>query len=189
MNVGILAASQPSFEQGLFSGEFLGAVVGGMIGGIASLLVVFLHLRAERRNEDSELFGRAFKAVMDWTEMPFRQLRAREDDGEHQRELRLRFHQLQEEIQFHRGWISFRSKGLGKHYDEFAVSIKAEVGPFLQKLERDSDYTKQDLIEDMKMVQPKIDREVEAFRDAVAHRRTWYGWFWEILQKSGAKNE
>lgn len=189
INASFLSAAQPSISQGILSGEFLGAVVGGMIGGLVSLLVVFLHLRAEKRSKDDELFGRAFKAVMDWTEMPFRQLRARNDKEEQQRELRLRFHELQEEMQFHRGWISFRSKRLGQSYEKFTASIKAEVGPLLQKLEKDPAYTKDELIEAMNKAQSKIDREAGIFRDAVERRRSWYGWFWEFLQKNGVKNE
>lgn len=180
------SAASVSVSTSLISGEFLGTVVGGLIAGLISLIVVYVHLRSERRNKDDELYGRAFKAVMDWTEMPFRKLRARDDTFEQQRELRNRFHELQEEIQFHRGWIGFRSNKLGTRYENFVTSVKALVGTHLQKVETNPDYSKEDLKADMDKAQLKVDQEIKKFRNSVQHRRSWYGWLWEYF--AGTKN-
>lgn len=175
----LTSAAPISISAGLFSGEFLGAVVGGLIAGLISLLVVYAHLRSEQRNKDDELYGRAFKAVMDWMELPYRTLRARDDSVEQQRELRNRFHELQEDIQYHRGWIGFRSNRLGISYENFAYSTKALVSPCIQKLEADPGYSRKELIAEMAEAKVNVDREIEIFRDSVQHRRSWYGRIWE----------
>lgn len=170
-----------SAKESVLSGDFLGAVAGGLIGGLISILVVIIQRRDDKRTRDDELFGRAFKAVMDWTEMPFRRIRSRQDSVEQQREVRLRFHVLQEDIQFHRGWISFRSKKLGSHYDRFVNSVKRLVRPCLQKIDSDEDYSEECLKEEMARIQDQINTEVGKFRQSVGRRRSWYGCLWERL--------
>lgn len=170
-----------SAKESVLSGDFLGAVAGGLIGGLISILVVVIQRRDDKRTRDDELFGRAFKAVMDWTEMPFRRIRSRQDSVEQQREIRLRFHVLQEEIQFHRGWIGFRSKKLGSHYDRFVSSVKRLVRPCLQKIDSDEDYSEECLKEEMARIQDQINIEVGKFRQSVGRRRSWYGCLWERL--------
>lgn len=172
---------EASAKESVLSGDFLGAVAGGLIGGLISILVVVIQRRDDKRTRDDELFGRAFKAVMDWTEMPYRRIRARQDNAEQQREIRLRFHDLQEELQFHRGWIGFRSKKLGSRYERFASSVKGLVRPCLQKIDSNEDYSEESLKEEMAEIQDKIRIEVREFRKSVGRMRSWYGCLWERL--------
>ena len=52
------------------------------------------------------------------------------------KELRSRFHQLQESIFFYQGWIATESKAMSQSDEHFVTVIKKVTGPLIKEAER-----------------------------------------------------
>lgn len=77
-----------------------------------------------RRDRRRDLYSEAYKAVVSWAEMPYR-VRRRDPDQPY--ELVARFHDLQEAIDYHDGWISTESPELARAYRAFVSQVKAKT--------------------------------------------------------------
>lgn len=108
----------------------LPAVLSGLVA--SGILTLFLTKYFERVQERRELFANAYKTILAWREMLYR-VRRRENTKEQNRELRDRFHLLQEEIDFYQGMISVESEALGRSYSKLVLVVKTETRELIQK--------------------------------------------------------
>lgn len=97
------------------------AVVGTLLSVVVGAVVSSVNARSMRRRAE---YGEALKSVVAWAEMPFR-VRRREGTAE-DRELRERFHQLQEDLACHRGLIGSESKYVERSYARLVREVKAK---------------------------------------------------------------
>lgn len=113
--------------------DFLGLDIAPAVGGalvtvIGGTLLLAL-LRAlgttitQRRERERELFGAAYKAAMAWREMLYR-VRRRLDGEESDQALIDRFHELQEQIDYHEGWIASESPSMKRSYCRLVKEVK-----------------------------------------------------------------
>src|SRR5438132_12008194 len=102
------AASTPPW------GAISGFAVGLVAGGVAVWSARFTD-RAQQRDRRRTRSAEAYKAALAWNEMLYR-IRRRSDAPEQRTSLVDRFHSLQEEIDFHRGWLAAEEPALGRSY-------------------------------------------------------------------------
>ncbi len=82
----------------------------------------FFKSQQDRRRQ---LYGEAYKTVESWHEMYYRVSRRASKAKTVEKELVDKFHELQESIDYYRGWITLESSYLGELYAEFANETKA----------------------------------------------------------------
>jgi hypothetical protein len=102
-------------------------------GGFAVLLAVLKAigwLVSAPRDRRRDLYGRAYQDAMAWLEMLYR-IRRRPQDGSGDRELIGRFHELQERIDYHRGWLGSESRFLAHSYCRLVEAIKHQCEPLI----------------------------------------------------------
>lgn len=99
---------------------------------IAAFYTARLAQRAAARERRRQLYGEAFKAALAWKELYFR-VRRRRDTIESRYALVQHFHELQETLDYHKGWISTESKPLWRSYCGLVGKVKREYEPLIQK--------------------------------------------------------
>jgi hypothetical protein len=87
---------------------------------------------SEKRLRRRTLYGEAYKAAMSWIELVSR-VRRRRADSESGANLIDRFHDAQEEIFFHRGWIGSESIFMQRSFDGLVKEIKRQSRPMIQQ--------------------------------------------------------
>jgi hypothetical protein len=97
----------------------------GAIGFVSLILGHLLTRSSERRQARAVLCAEAFKTAIAWREMIYR-VRRRSGEPTEDRALIERFHKLQEDIDFHEGWIGAESVWLGRSYSLLVKSVKLE---------------------------------------------------------------
>jgi hypothetical protein len=111
-------------------------VVSGLIAGgfavLGTLLKALGWLVSAPRDRRRDLHGRAYQDAMAWLEMLYR-IRRRPEDGSGDRELIVRFHELQEHIDYHRGWLGSESRFLARSYCRLVDAIKRASEPLIQE--------------------------------------------------------
>ena len=112
-----------------------GTVLGAAITAVlAAAVAIYLNAAGRKQDSDSrrrDLYSNAYRAALEWAEGVYR-VRRRNPDGSDDRELVARFHDLQERIAYHEGWLSIESESLGKAYQTFVRGVMAECRPLLQ---------------------------------------------------------
>lgn len=83
--------------------------------------------RLDRRRD---LYSDAYRAVVSWAEMPYR---VRRRDPKQPYEIVGVFHDLQESIDYHDGWISTESPELARAYRAFVRKVKKESAPAIKQ--------------------------------------------------------
>jgi hypothetical protein len=105
-------------------------VVAAAIAGAAALVLAGLTGAAayitRKRERQRDLYGQAYEAAMAWREMLYR-VRRRAVGDEADRALVERFHQLQERIDYYRGWIGSESPYMARSYCQLVDAIKKGV--------------------------------------------------------------
>lgn len=103
---------------------------GAFVAGIVALgVAVWTHLQG-RRDRRRSTYSEAYRAALTWTELFYR-VRRRKPEDPH--ELVPLFHQAQENISYHEGWLKTESPPLGRAYAEFVKEVKNETRPRIQE--------------------------------------------------------
>lgn len=112
-------------EQALIvAGIAAGATIGAAL--IAAIAASFATIRGRRR----VLYGEAYKAALGWTEMLYR---VRRRSGADDAAIIERFHDLQESLTFHEGWIASESKFVARSYRRLVQSVKTATEPLIRQ--------------------------------------------------------
>lgn len=88
---------------------------------------------AEERNRRREAYAAAVRALVAWSEYPYRVRRRTDDAPDTLRRLAELGHDLQEQLQCHRAWVRSESDRVGAIYDHAISRVKAFVGPAVAK--------------------------------------------------------
>lgn len=96
--------------------------------GAAVIAGLFVWAQA-RRDRRRNLYSNAYKAAMSWVEMVYRV--RRRCNGQEQ-ELVARFHDAQEEISYHEGWLSTEAPALGRSYCRLVAAVREQASPLIQ---------------------------------------------------------
>lgn len=92
---------------------------------LVGLIVTTLERRAtERRDRRRSLYGGAYRAAVAWHEMLYR-VRRRAEGSE--QELVDRFHDLQEQFAYYRGWLSSESAALAESYRRLTDAVQDQT--------------------------------------------------------------
>jgi hypothetical protein len=145
------------------------------VGAVAAAIIAALASRAaDRRDRRRTLYSDAYRAGLAWVEALYR---VRRRDPNKPYELAGQFHQLQEQIDFHQGWISSESSELGRAYERFISAIKQLTVEEIRSAWRndpcrpEDGFTLQD--EHHPDVKPVKDQFIEDARDHLAIGRFW----------------
>jgi hypothetical protein len=110
-------------------------VVAALIAAGSALVLTVVRalgwLLSAPRDRRRELYGRAYQDAMAWIEMLYR-VRRRTAEPRAERELIERFHELQERIDYHRGWLASESRYLARSYCRLVLAIKRSSEPLIQ---------------------------------------------------------
>jgi hypothetical protein len=104
----------------------LAGVAASVLAATIAGLFVWYKAREERRRT---LYSNAYKAAMSWVEMVYRV--RRRCDGQEQ-ELVGRFHDAQEDISYHEGWLATEAPALGRSYCTLVAAVRAAASPLIQ---------------------------------------------------------
>jgi hypothetical protein len=122
----LFAAAQQTTSHGPSWWAPLAALAGVILAAVIAGSFVWYQARGDRRRT---LYSNAYKAAMSWVEMVYRV--RRRCDGQEQ-ELVARFHDAQEEIAYHEGWLSTESAALGRSYCRFVAAVREAAIPLIQ---------------------------------------------------------
>lgn len=103
-----------------------------LVAATATLLVYLVGRLAEVRDRRRDSFGSAYQAARGWVEAVYR-VRRRDSRTETQQQIVGHLHDLQERIDYHRGWIVAESPTMALAYDELVDCIKAACKEPLQR--------------------------------------------------------
>lgn len=111
------------------------AVAGALVAAGVTLLLALLRAFAVtitgRRDRQRGLYSEAYRAAMTWREMVYR-VRRRGTDTSDERQLVDAFHELQESIDFHEGWIASESLWMGRSYCRLVRAVKDKTSSQIQ---------------------------------------------------------
>lgn len=99
------------------------AIFSAAIAGAFAAVAKAVDMTAARNTRRRELYSRAFEAALAWEEALYR-VRRRPTDGSGDRALVDRFHDLQERINYHQGWLQMEDPALGEAYRDLVKAIK-----------------------------------------------------------------
>ena len=100
---------------------------------VLALLKGMAWLISGPRERRRAMYVEALEHALDWKEMPHRLRRRSPDDGDEEKELRERFHQLQEKIERARGRIGTESGFLARSYCRLVRDIKTAALPYIER--------------------------------------------------------
>jgi hypothetical protein len=95
--------------------------VAALVTGALSLIGIAVNRYVDRRDRRRTLYAEAYKAAVAWVEMLYR---VRRRDPERPYELAARFHEVQERVDFHQGWIDAEHVAFGRAYRQLVAEIK-----------------------------------------------------------------
>jgi hypothetical protein len=95
---------------------------GALVAAAVSLIGLFLNRLADRRDRRRSLYSDAYQAAVGWGELYYR-VRRRDPEAEYA--VAARFHEVQEQIDFHQSWIDSESVALGRAYCRLVLRTKA----------------------------------------------------------------
>jgi hypothetical protein len=96
---------------------------------VASLSALAAYL-AGKRDRRRALYSEATKAAVAWEEMLYR-VRRRSPGQE--RELVDHFHDLQDDLTYHKAWVGSESRYMGRSYDALAMGVKSATASLIIK--------------------------------------------------------
>lgn len=94
---------------------------GALVAGAISLIGLFFNRLSERRDRRRSLYSNAYQAAVGWGELYYR-VRRRDPDDPYA--VAARFHEVQEQIDFHQSWIDSESAALGRAYCRLVLRTK-----------------------------------------------------------------
>lgn len=98
--------------------------VAALVAAAVSLISLGFNRLWDRRDRRRTLYSNAYQAALSWEEMFYR-VRRRDPDKLYV--VAKRFHAIQEQIDFHQGWIASESAALGRAYCRLILTIKAHA--------------------------------------------------------------
>lgn len=101
------------------------AAAGAIITGFVAIFNRALDSRRKDRDRRRDLYAQAYRDCLAWQEGYFR-VRRRPSDGSTDRNLVERFHELQEALDFHEGWINSESLAMGRAFSRFKSDVKGD---------------------------------------------------------------
>lgn len=105
----------------------IGSLAGIALGAILSAYTNHIQTTRQRRYE---LYAKAFQDVLTWREMFYRVLR-RDQGKKESLALVQKFHDLQESIDYHTGWIGAESAFLSKSYRRLTQEVRKAMSPLM----------------------------------------------------------
>lgn len=93
-----------------------------LVAAAASLIGLFVNRLSDRRDRRRSLYSDAYQAAVGWGELYYR-VRRRDPGSPY--EVAARFHEVQEQINFHQSWIDSESAALGRAYCRLVLRTKA----------------------------------------------------------------
>lgn len=96
--------------------------ISAVIAAAASLTGLFVNRLSDRRDRRRSLYSDAYQAAVGWAELYYR---VRRRDPAATYEVAARFHEVQEQIDFHQSWIDSESVALGRAYCRLVLRTKA----------------------------------------------------------------
>jgi hypothetical protein len=104
------------------TGTALAIAVPAATAVIVAILAALAAYMAAKREQRRTLYSEAIKVAVGWEEMLYRVRRRRE--GQEQ-ELIERFHDLQDNLTYHRAWVGTDSMYMKRSYDALTLAVKA----------------------------------------------------------------
>jgi hypothetical protein len=142
-----------------------------LVAAAASLFGLFVNRLSDRRDRRRSLYSDAYQAAVGWGELYYR-VRRRDPGSPY--EVATRFHEVQEQINFHQSWIDSESAALGRAYCRLVLRTKALT---LQPI-REAWAASPALPADGFSVAPVAPAELEAARERfVADLRDHLSWW------------
>lgn len=101
---------------------------------VAVCVALWNHMQG-RRDRRRDLYSEAYKAVVTWAELFYR---VRRRDPARPYEIVALFHDTQEAIDYHDGWLSIESPPLARSYRKFVREVKTKTAPAIQTAWREA---------------------------------------------------
>ena len=98
---------------------------------VVALLSAFIARVFVGRDRRRQMYGEAFRAALEWREMLYR-VRRRDNTDENDRAIDDKFHDLQERLDFHQGWIGSESKYMRRSYRKLVRASKSAMSSHIQ---------------------------------------------------------
>ncbi|MDV3267232.1 hypothetical protein [Mycobacterium avium] len=98
---------------------------------VVALLSAFIARVFVGRDRRRGMYGQAFRAALEWQEMLHR-VRRRNNTEENDRVIVDKFHDLQERLDFHEGWIGSESKYMRRSYRKLVHASKSAMLSHIQ---------------------------------------------------------
>jgi hypothetical protein len=103
--------------------------VAAIVAAFVTLLGIWWKQREDRRDRLRTLYSSAYRAAVSWEELYYR---VRRRNPESPYEIVALFHEAQEEIDFHIGWLSIESPPLARAYERLVAEVKAVAEPCIK---------------------------------------------------------
>jgi len=110
--------------------KIYGIMIPATVSIVVAVLAAYFAGSRERHKRLIDLYGKAYETIMSWSEMVYR-IRRRDGSTECERQLVGSFHDIQERLNYHKGWISVESLWLGRSFDEFVKMVKTKTQPHI----------------------------------------------------------
>jgi hypothetical protein len=107
------------------------ALITATVTSLVAVLTIASGYLAEKRLRRRTLYGEAYKSAMTWVEMVSR-VRRRRGSSESDSELIDRFHTLQEDLLFHKGWIGSESVYMQRSFDRLVSDVKSRSASMIR---------------------------------------------------------
>lgn len=166
------ASSQPSWTEIVPWGAF--------VAGIIALAVALWNQLQNRRDRRRTLYSEAYRAGLAWAELYYRVRRRCEGQ---QKEIVCMFHDAQEQIDYHQGWLSIESPSLGRAYKKFVRSVKETAQPKIQRAWQEDPVDPADGIAPESGDHLDVREAQEAFLQDVSDHLSPLPWRWAALRE------
>lgn len=107
-------------------------LVVGLAGATATGAVYVAGRIAQERNRRRDLYGRAVRAVIAWTEYPYQIRRRVSDAPQVLAQLVATGHQLQQDLAYFHTWLATDKPSLGNLYGDVVQNVKERCGESLE---------------------------------------------------------
>jgi hypothetical protein len=161
--------------------EITAALIGAGVACFTLLIHNLTSAYQSRQDRRNQMYATAYREALSWCEMLYRVRRRLSDDEE--KAIVLRFHELQESLDYYQGWIGTESKHLARSYSRFVAGVKTKTKPFLQEA-----WTAKPIspsIDTRTFDHPKTTEMSQAFlEDVRLHLSPWFWNKWRLIHRN-----